>query len=91
MGGEWERCQVPWQIILLYLQIVHGHVRRFPIKELPKKEEELKQWLYNVFKEKDALLAHFKEKKYFPEGQNGSHELKAPVVCVHQFEYSFAC
>jgi len=61
-------------------RIVHGHVRRFPIKDLPTKEEDLKQWLYNVYKEKDKLLDHFKQNDIFPDGKNGSHQLKAPTA-----------
>ena len=61
---------------------MHGHIRRFPIKDLPQKEEELKQWLYNRYKEKDQLLEDFKQKQTFPEGAGGSQVLDTPRVCA---------
>jgi len=64
-------------------RVVHGHIRRFPIKDLPQKEEELKQWLYSRYKEKDGFLDHFKQKQIFPDGPGGRHELKRPQALYY--------
>lgn len=45
---------------------VDVHVRRFPIAELPTTEEELKAWVFERFREKDALMAEYAETQRFP-------------------------
>lgn len=47
---------------------VHLHVRRWLLSQLPTDEEARIQWLYQIWREKDALLDHFKQHKRFPEG-----------------------
>ena len=32
---------------------VHVHIRRIPIEEVPRKEDEVKTWLHDVFVRKD--------------------------------------
>jgi 1-acyl-sn-glycerol-3-phosphate acyltransferase len=49
-----------WQWVQGYVRKVHLHVRRFPMAELPLSNEELSEWLYACYQEKDARLArHF--------------------------------
>jgi len=36
-------------------------VRRFPVSELPQGDEELAEWLYARYQEKDLLLARYYE------------------------------
>ncbi len=45
---------------------VDVHVRRFPIDSLPTGDEELASWARERFREKDELLAHFREHGSFP-------------------------
>lgn len=35
---------------------VHMHIRKIKYSDIPDEEEEFKQWIYNLFKEKDELL-----------------------------------
>jgi len=55
-----------WQHITGRVKEIHVHVRRFPVDELPKLEDELKQWLMDRFYEKDALLAGYYATGTFP-------------------------
>lgn len=48
-------------------------VKRIPIQELPKSEEELKQWCFRRFQEKDDLLTYFEKNQKFP-GSKDSFE-----------------
>ena len=50
-----------WQWAKGYVRRVHLHVRRFPRGDLPQTDEELAQWLYTRYQEKDALLARYYE------------------------------
>jgi 1-acyl-sn-glycerol-3-phosphate acyltransferase len=47
-------------------QIVHVHIRRTEIKDLPTGQENLKQWLLSDFEMKDRLLEHFRVHNCFP-------------------------
>ena len=55
-----------WQYIKGLVKRVHVHVRRFPIEELPETEEGLRDWLLELFVEKDRLLEHYYETGGFP-------------------------
>ncbi|MEE4270483.1 MAG: lysophospholipid acyltransferase family protein [Thermoanaerobaculales bacterium] len=55
-----------WQHITGRVKEIHVHVRRFPVDELPKLEEELKQWLMDRFYEKDELLEGYYSTGAFP-------------------------
>jgi 1-acyl-sn-glycerol-3-phosphate acyltransferase len=55
-----------WQLIKGSVQHIHLHVRRYPIDELPRLEDELRQWLHDRFVEKDRLLEHFYTVGVFP-------------------------
>lgn len=48
--------------------MVHMHVARFPVKDLPATEEGLHAWLYTRFVQKEALIASFKKHGRF-EGE----------------------
>lgn len=51
---------------------VHLHVRRWSLAQVPSDEEARVKWLYQVWRDKDALLDHFKQHKRFPARTNGS-------------------
>jgi 1-acyl-sn-glycerol-3-phosphate acyltransferase len=55
------------QYIQGLVQRVHVHVRRFPIEELPRSAEDLRQWLLTRWEEKDRLFDHFYATGAFPE------------------------
>ncbi|XP_063613016.1 1-acyl-sn-glycerol-3-phosphate acyltransferase epsilon-like isoform X4 [Penaeus indicus] len=38
---------------------VHVHIRRIPMSEVPKEEEEVGKWLHQLYKEKDELAENF--------------------------------
>jgi len=48
-----------WQWVKGEVKSVHLHIRRFPAKELPSNDEDLSNWLINLFSEKDELLEGF--------------------------------
>lgn len=48
-----------WQYLCGHSRKAHLHVRRFPIDSLPASSEELADWLFARFEEKDALLDAF--------------------------------
>jgi hypothetical protein len=45
-------------------------VRRFPRGELPQSDEELAQWLYARYQEKDTLLARYYESGLLESPEN---------------------
>lgn len=48
-----------------YIHKINVHVRRFPISNLPS-DQELGEWVWKVFAEKDELLKYFLKHKAFP-------------------------
>eukprot|EP01134_Creolimax_fragrantissima_P007530 CFRG7530T1 len=51
---------------------IHVHARRFKLSDAGQTEEEIKQWLYKRYEEKDALLRDFQKSESFPgETQGG--------------------
>ena len=46
-------------------RVIHVHQRRIPLNEVPEDEEELKQWIYKLYEQKDELLRGFREKSQF--------------------------
>ncbi|KAM7054270.1 acyl-CoA:lysophosphatidylglycerol acyltransferase 1 isoform 2-T2 [Molossus nigricans] len=46
--------------------VTHVHYRIFPIKDVPLETDELSDWLYQRFIEKEDLLSHFYETGAFP-------------------------
>ena len=55
-----------WQHITGQVRQIHVHVRRFPAEELPRLEDELRQWLMDRFYEKDELLEAYYTTGAFP-------------------------
>jgi lysocardiolipin and lysophospholipid acyltransferase len=53
-------------------QRVHLHVRRFKLADLPTDAAQRTEWLYQVWRDKDALLDHFKQHKRFPARRAGA-------------------
>ncbi|XP_023610552.1 acyl-CoA:lysophosphatidylglycerol acyltransferase 1 isoform X2 [Myotis yumanensis] len=49
--------------------VTHVHYRIFPIKDVPLETDELSDWLYQRFIEKEELLRHFYETGAFPPAQ----------------------
>jgi len=48
---------------------IHIHYKKYLIKDIPKENEKLKEWVLNVFTEKEELLNKFNENNCFP-GKN---------------------
>lgn len=46
---------------------VHIHIRRIPISEIPQSEDGMTQWLYDLFYQKDQMLASFSKTGSFPD------------------------
>jgi lysocardiolipin and lysophospholipid acyltransferase len=46
--------------------VINIHIRRIPITDLPQKDEELKKWVFDKFKEKDELIDYFRKNQKFP-------------------------
>jgi 1-acyl-sn-glycerol-3-phosphate acyltransferase len=61
-----------WQYITGSVKRIHVHVRRFPIESLPRLEHELRDWLIDCYREKDALLEHYYAHGAFPADAEAS-------------------
>lgn len=46
-------------------RVIHVHQRRIPLDEVPEDDEELKQWVYKLYEQKDDLLDGFKQNGRF--------------------------
>lgn len=46
--------------------VIHVHYRIFPVKDVPLETDDLSDWLYQRFIEKEDLLSHFYETGAFP-------------------------
>lgn len=42
-------------------RVIHVHQRRIPLSEVPHDEEELKEWIYKLYEQKDELLRGFRQ------------------------------
>ena len=69
--GYAEGVPTLWQYIRGSVRRIHLHVRRFPVEDLPRPEEEIGSWLHQRFAEKDQLLDHFYATGSFPR-QSGT-------------------
>jgi len=65
--GYVEGVPTLWQYLKGHVRLIHLHVRRFPIEELPRLEQDLNAWLIYRFKEKDRLLAYYYQHGSFPD------------------------
>ncbi|PXF45184.1 putative 1-acyl-sn-glycerol-3-phosphate acyltransferase 5 [Gracilariopsis chorda] len=41
-------------------RVIHVHQRRIPLSDLPQDDEELKNWVYRLYEQKDELLKAFR-------------------------------
>ncbi|KAG0590428.1 hypothetical protein M758_1G106700 [Ceratodon purpureus] len=57
---------------------VHIHVRRIPISEIPESEDGMSKWLYDIFLQKDQMLATFSKTGSFPNSGIGESPLNIP-------------
>lgn len=46
-------------------RVIHVHQRRIPLSQLPEEEEELKEWIYTLYQQKDELLRGFRQNGEF--------------------------
>eukprot|EP00026_Physarum_polycephalum_P011174 Phypoly_transcript_11376.p1 GENE.Phypoly_transcript_11376~~Phypoly_transcript_11376.p1 ORF type:complete len:370 (+),score=30.59 Phypoly_transcript_11376:96-1205(+) len=46
--------------------IININITRTPLADLPKNDEDLKQWIFERYKEKDELLEYFSKHQKFP-------------------------
>lgn len=51
---------------------VHLHVRRFALADVPTDAARQADWLYQLWRDKDALLDHFEQHHCFPARADGS-------------------
>ncbi|XP_047315385.1 1-acyl-sn-glycerol-3-phosphate acyltransferase 2-like [Impatiens glandulifera] len=67
--------------------VVHVHLKRHAMKDLPQTEDEVAQWCRDIFVAKDKLLDKHNEDDTFPDQQqNIGRPLKSLVVVI-----SWAC
>lgn len=59
-----------WQWTKGLAPVVHLHVRRWPIEEVPKEAEALASWLVQRYADKDQLLAGFYESGEFASSES---------------------
>ncbi|MBW2458496.1 MAG: acyltransferase [Deltaproteobacteria bacterium] len=59
-----------WQYAKGQVGKAHLHVRRYPVADLPNDPSQLADWLFQLFQEKDDLLAHYYEHGAFPAGRD---------------------
>jgi len=57
----------PFEMVSIYGREVHMQFKRIPVSQLPKGREQIREWLYKTFKEKDRMLKYF-----YDEATNGS-------------------
>lgn len=55
-----------YEFLYGYISKMNIHVRRFSLASLPQTEQELKEWVWKLFEEKDELLSYFIQHKQFP-------------------------
>lgn len=77
------------------------HFRKIPISEVPLETEDLRDWLFNVFVEKDRMLDAFSKTGTFPipEERGNSYRSKPEkvelnalmVVCAHALPFLLLC
>lgn len=46
-------CNVIAEFLLGKCKRVHIHIRRIPMSEVPREEDSLRDWLHNLYAEKD--------------------------------------
>jgi len=66
----WKGFPGPFDMLFLNSKqdyALHMHIKRIPVKSLPKDEEGLKKWLFISFQEKEKLLSIFKQQGHFPD------------------------
>jgi len=64
--GYMDGVPTLWQHISGSVRQVHLHVRRYPVAELPRVQQELSAWLVERWREKDELLERFYAEGAFP-------------------------
>ncbi|XP_025089152.1 acyl-CoA:lysophosphatidylglycerol acyltransferase 1-like [Pomacea canaliculata] len=52
-------------------QNIHVHFRAYPVSQIPQDSEDLLQWLYARYEEKEKLLDHFYQHGVFPPDFTG--------------------
>jgi 1-acyl-sn-glycerol-3-phosphate acyltransferase len=55
-----------WQFITGAVHRIHLHLRRFPIDDLPRSEDGLRDWLFACYRAKDELLESYYTTGAFP-------------------------
>jgi len=70
-------------------QEIHFHLRRYPIQDIPTGEQELSDWLYKRWEEKEVLLKEFYERGYFDDQKLVCARDKDPSLCNLKLYGSF--
>jgi 1-acyl-sn-glycerol-3-phosphate acyltransferase len=64
---------------------VHLHVRRYPVKDIPRDEKALAAWCMKVWETKDQLLEHFHKHGHFPGPKLDLPHERVPML-LSEFE-----
>jgi 1-acyl-sn-glycerol-3-phosphate acyltransferase len=62
--------------------VIHVHIRRIPISEVPEEDEAKQKWLMESFARREALIENFQRTKSFP-GQNLAKKYKLSKILPH--------
>jgi len=66
-SGILGMCSGDWFIGSRKFVPIDIYLRRYPLSTIPKDEEKIKEWLYTVYKEKDDIIAYWKDNHKFPD------------------------
>ncbi|KAF7731457.1 hypothetical protein EC973_000265 [Apophysomyces ossiformis] len=64
-----------------YPSHIHIHIRRYPIKTIPKEPDTFSKWLFDRWVEKDEKMIYFYEEGRLPgENQGAAEEMDTPLL-----------
>jgi lysocardiolipin and lysophospholipid acyltransferase len=70
---------------------VHIHINRIHLEDVPESEEELSEWLYKIFLEKDQMLSGFSRNGYFPNSGKIEETLSTTKCIWNCVAYTVPC
>ncbi|KAF6293219.1 lysophosphatidylglycerol acyltransferase 1 [Rhinolophus ferrumequinum] len=72
-------------------RVTHVHYRIFPIKDVPLETDDLSDWLYQRFIEKEDLLAHFYETGAFPPPKGHKEAVSREMTLSNMWIFLIQC
>ncbi|KAG0181268.1 hypothetical protein DFQ29_008877 [Apophysomyces sp. BC1021] len=64
-----------------YPSYIHIHIRRYPVKSIPKDSNGFSKWLFERWVEKDEKMVYFYKEGRLPgENEGASHDMDAPLL-----------